>query len=357
MAGIEIDRVSKAYDKVRVLRDVSVSIPDGTFVALVGPSGCGKTTLLRSICGLEEISDGEIYIGGRQVTDLPPKDRDIAMVFQSYALYPHFDVQDNMSFSMKLAKAPLTAIAAKVKHAGAILGLLPLLDRLPRQLSGGQRQRVAMGRAIVRSPKVFLFDEPLSNLDAKLRVQMRKEIKQLHQRLRVTSVFVTHDQIEAMTLADQVIVMNAGVVEQIGAPLELYDRPVSPFVAGFIGSPAMNILDATVSAGDGPPQAVLATGDRLPLPEGIEVADGTAIHYGVRPEHFGTGPADGGLRAEVEVVEPTGFETFLYCAAAGGEICVRSTDRLAFAPGDPVGLRPDLAHVHLFDAGTSRRLN
>ena len=357
MAGNEVQRGKKAYGEVRVLRDVSVSIPDGTFVALVGPSGCGKTTLLRSICGLEEISDGEIHIGGKQVTDLPPKDRDIAMVFQSYALYPHFDVQDNMSFSMKLAKAPRAAIEAKVRNAGGILGLLPLLDRLPRQLSGGQRQRVAMGRAIVRDPKVFLFDEPLSNLDAKLRVQMRKEIKQLHQRLRVTSVFVTHDQIEAMTLADQVIVMNAGVVEQIGAPLELYDRPVSPFVAGFIGSPAINPLGAPFGAAAGRPGAVRGGGARLPLPEGIEVADGTAIHYGVRPEHLRAGPADGGLQAEVEVVEPTGFETFLYCAAAGGEICVRSTDRLAFAPGDAVGLRPDLAYVHLFDAGTSRRLD
>ncbi len=242
MATVDIRNVRKAFGSVEVLHGVSVDIADSEFVVLVGPSGCGKSTLLRMIAGLENITAGEIAIGERVVNTVPPKDRDVAMVFQNYALYPHMTVFDNMAFSMKLAKAPKAVMEREVQRAAQILGLEQLLNRYPRQLSGGQRQRVAMGRAIVRNPQVFLFDEPLSNLDAKLRVQMRSEIKALHQRLKVTTVYVTHDQIEAMTMADKIVVMNSGIIEQVGPPLELYDRPANVFVAGFIGSPAMNML-------------------------------------------------------------------------------------------------------------------
>src|SRR4028119_86212 len=248
MAGLELHRVAKAYGRVEVLRDVDLEVDDGEFVVLVGPSGCGKSTLLRMVAGLENITGGEIRIGSRVVNNVPPKERDIAMVFQNYALYPHMTVAANMAFSLMLKKAPRSEIDAKVNRAAEILGLTKLLDRYPRQLSGGQRQRVAMGRAIVRDPQVFLFDEPLSNLDAKLRVAMRTEIKELHQRLRTTTVYVTHDQIEAMTMADKIVVMHDGIVEQMGAPLELYDRPDNLFVAGFIGSPAMNVLRGQIKA-------------------------------------------------------------------------------------------------------------
>lgn len=352
MAAIEIENVVKSYGDFTALKNISISIEDGSFVALVGPSGCGKTTLLRSICGLEDVQSGEIFIGGSQVTDTPAKDRDIAMVFQSYALYPHMSVADNMSFSMKLSKAPKDSILDKVRYASSILGLDGMLDRLPRQLSGGQRQRVAMGRAIVRNPKVFLFDEPLSNLDAKLRVQMRKEIKQLHQRLGVTSVFVTHDQIEAMTLADTVIVMNGGRIEQAGSPLDLYDEPANVFVASFIGSPAMNMLPgkATTKGFE------LDAGGMLPMPADYVAEPGRAIIYGIRPEHV-TPTQSETATARVDVVEPTGYETFLYAQIGETEICVRSTDRLAFRPGDAMALTPDTDHVHLFDAATGHRLN
>ena len=249
MAAVAIRGVHKHFGETKVIKGVDVAIADGEFCVLVGPSGCGKSTLLRMVAGLEEISSGTIEIGGKVVNDVPPKERDIAMVFQNYALYPHMKVYDNMAFSLKLAKAERAEIDRRVQEAARILGLSQLLDRYPRQLSGGQRQRVAMGRAIVRDPQVFLFDEPLSNLDAKLRVQMRTEIKELHQRLRTTSVYVTHDQIEAMTMADKIVVMHDGIVEQMGSPLELYDRPANTFVAGFIGSPAMNMLKGAVSAG------------------------------------------------------------------------------------------------------------
>ncbi|MDA0787490.1 MAG: sn-glycerol-3-phosphate ABC transporter ATP-binding protein UgpC [Proteobacteria bacterium] len=357
MAAIDIEKVVKTYGAFTALRGVSLTIDDGAFVALVGPSGCGKTTLLRSICGLEDIISGEIRIDGKEVTDQPPKDRDIAMVFQSYALYPHMSVSDNMSFSMRLAHAAKELITEKVGYASGILGLGDYLERLPRQLSGGQRQRVAMGRAIVRNPKAFLFDEPLSNLDAKLRVQMRKEIKQLHQRLGVTSVFVTHDQIEAMTLADRVVVMNAGNIEQAGSPLDLYDHPANTFVAGFIGSPAMNMLEGNVVRGDGAPRFVLPDGGTLPLPVGADLADGAGVIFGVRPEHVHAAATDDGARATVNVVEPTGFETFLYSTLGDTEVCIRSTDRLAFRPDDEIGFVPDPEHVHLFDPETGRRLN
>jgi len=357
MADIEIERVVKRFGDFMALKGVSMTIPDGSFVALVGPSGCGKTTLLRSICGLEDITNGDIYIGGERVTDREPKDRDIAMVFQSYALYPHFDVFDNMAFSMRLAKSPRSAMEKKVDGASGILGLKDFLHRLPRQLSGGQRQRVAMGRAIVRNPKVFLFDEPLSNLDAKLRVHMRKEIKELHQRLKVTSVFVTHDQIEAMTLADVVVVMNAGVVEQAGHPLELYDRPANPFVAGFIGSPSMNLLSGRVETDGDEGRVKLDSGGVLPLPANVSVEAGDSVTYGIRPEHLRPGDVGGTAVAQVSVVEPTGFETMVYLDLSGTEVCMRATDRLALAPDDRIGLVPDLEHVHIFAADDGRRLN
>ena len=283
MAAVTIRDLRKSFGTVEVLHGVSVDIGEGEFVVLVGPSGCGKSTLLRMLAGLEHVTSGEIDIGGRVVNDLPPKDRDIAMVFQNYALYPHLTVADNMAFSLMLKNAPKAEIAEKVRPAAEILGLTDLLDRYPRQLSGGQRQRVAMGRAIVRDPQVFLFDEPLSNLDAKLRVSMRAEIKNLHQRLKTTTVYVTHDQIEAMTMADKIVVMHDGRVEQIGAPLELYDSPANLFVAGFIGSPAMNMLTGRV---DPENAGRFVTGDGIALPIHKPLAgmpkDGAI--YGLRPE-------------------------------------------------------------------------
>src|SRR5437868_4596476 len=299
MASVSLRNVSKAFGHVNVLSDIELEIADGEFVVLVGPSGCGKTTLLRTIAGLEQASGGEIRIGERLVNDVAPKDRDIAMVFQSYALYPHMDVSKNMGFSLMLRKAEKPAIDARVDGAAKRLGLDNFLQRLPRQLSGGQRQRVAMGRAIVRDPKVFLFDEPLSNLDAKLRVHMRAEIKALHQQLKTTSVYVTHDQVEAMTMADRIVVMHDGYVQQVGPPLDLYDRPANTFVAGFIGSPGMNFLPAKVTKSD-KADAVLADGQKLRLPDGLPLQDGDALTIGLRPEHIKLAD-DGVLKAEVGV--------------------------------------------------------
>src|SRR6267143_1699591 len=284
MASVELKQVRKSFGSTQVVHGVDISIADGEFVVLVGPSGCGKSTLLRMIAGLEEISEGEIMIGDRVVNNVPPKQRDIAMVFQNYALYPHMKVFDNMAFSMKLAGRSTEEMRQRVDKAAQILGLTDYLDRYPRQLSGGQRQRVAMGRAIVRDPQVFLFDEPLSNLDAKLRVQMRTEIKELHQRLKTTSIYVTHDQVEAMTLADRLIVMNAGIAEQIGAPIELYERPATVFVGGFIGSPAMNFLPGRIAEGG---RVILDGGAALPLPlaSAPDNSEGRPAVYGIRPEH------------------------------------------------------------------------
>src|SRR5215471_9558329 len=305
MASVGIRDVKKAFGQTQVIHGVDITIGDGEFVVLVGPSGCGKSTLLRMIAGLENITAGEIRIGERVVNNVPPKERDIAMVFQNYALYPHMTVAANMGFSLRLRGAPKAEIDARVTQAAEILGLVPLLERFPRQLSGGQRQRVAMGRAIVRDPQVFLFDEPLSNLDAKLRVAMRTEIKELHQRLETTTVYVTHDQIEAMTMADKIVVMHDGVVEQIGAPLDLYDRPGNVFVASFIGSPAMNLLKGTIRA-NGRAEFVSESGIRLPLAAAPGNSDGQPVIYGIRPEHFAL--AHDGAEAEVQVVEPTGSE-------------------------------------------------
>jgi multiple sugar transport system ATP-binding protein len=354
MASVVIRDVRKAFGVIEVIHGVDISIGNGEFVVLVGPSGCGKSTLLRMIAGLENISSGEIRIGDRVVNNMPPKERDIAMVFQNYALYPHMTVAANMGFSLRLRGAPTAEIEARVKQAADILGLDVLLERYPRQLSGGQRQRVAMGRAIVRDPQVFLFDEPLSNLDAKLRVAMRTEIKALHQRLGTTTVYVTHDQIEAMTMADRIVVMRDGGVEQIGAPLELYDRPRNLFVAGFIGSPAMNLLPGTIrAAGTG---GFEGPGDvRLPLAAIPASQEGRAAIYGIRPEHFML--AEDGAEVEVEVVEPTGPELQVVGRLGGQEIIAVFRERHKFKPGDRIRLRPDPRLVHLFEETTGSRLN
>jgi len=353
MASVSVRSVDKFYGAVQVLFGVSVDIQDGEFVVLVGPSGCGKSTLLRMLAGLEEINKGEIAIGERVVNSVPPKDRDIAMVFQNYALYPHMTVKQNMGFSLKLAKAPKSEIDKRVGDAARILGLEPYLDRYPRALSGGQRQRVAMGRAIVRDPQVFLFDEPLSNLDAKLRVQMRTEIKALHQRLRTTSVYVTHDQIEAMTMADRIVVLQLGVVEQMGAPLELYDRPNNLFVAGFIGSPAMNFIDARIQRPGGKPTAVTNQDVDVLLAPGSE---GQEIVYGIRPEHLEFAGDGVGIKAEVNVVEPTGAEILVVNHLAGKEFQVVFRERHELSPGQSINLMPRLDTVHLFDKKTGQRL-
>ena len=351
MAEVTVRNVVKRYGTVQVMHGVSVDIEDGQFVVLVGPSGCGKSTLLRMIAGLEEISDGEISIGGRVVNDVMPKDRDIAMVFQSYALYPHKTVaREHGLRAQDQGRAEVRDRGQGRPSAAAILDLGHLLDRYPKQLSGGQRQRVAMGRAIVRDPAVFLFDEPLSNLDAKLRVAMRVEIKELHQRLRTTIIYVTHDQIEAMTMADKIVVMRDGRVEQIGAPLDLYDNPLNTFVAGFIGSPAMNFLKGKVEASG----TFLADGGaRLPLPA-VTAEPGRPIVYGIRPEHIAIG--DGGIPARVAVLEPTGSETQIFAKLGTDSIDAVVKDRLDVRPGEEIALRIDTRRAHVFDAGTGARL-
>ncbi|MFN9192639.1 MAG: ABC transporter ATP-binding protein [Pseudomonadota bacterium] len=350
MAAVEFRQVHKTYGgKVKVIHGIDFGISDGEFVVLVGPSGCGKSTLLRMLAGLEEITGGEIAIDGRVVNDLESKDRDIAMVFQSYALYPHMTVRENMGFSLRLRKAPAAQIEQRVAEAARILDLDALLGRYPRELSGGQRQRVAMGRAIVRDPKVVLFDEPLSNLDAKLRVAMRAEIKALHQRLKTTTVYVTHDQIEAMTMADRIVVMHDGIVEQIGTPLELFDRPRNLFVAQFIGSPAMNVFDGEVRDG-----GVRALGADWPLPAGLPAAAGQSVHYGVRPGDLELS-ADG-VEARVVVVEPTGAETEIVLEVGDRRLIVVMHGRTPVQPDDVVRLRVDPARVHVFDGAGGVRL-
>lgn len=355
MASVNVRKADKFYGSTQVLYGVDVDIRDGEFVVLVGPSGCGKSTLLRMIAGLEEISGGEISIGERVVNKVPPKDRDIAMVFQNYALYPHMTVRQNMGFSLRLAKAPQEEMDRRVNDAARILGLEPYLDRFPRALSGGQRQRVAMGRAIVRDPQVFLFDEPLSNLDANLRVQMRTEIKALHQRLKTTSVYVTHDQIEAMTMADRIVVMQKGVVEQMGAPLELYDNPNNLFVAGFIGSPSMNFIQARIDRNGEVAAAVAQDGTRLPLSPNAPGQNGQDVTYGIRPEHLAL-VGDGGVPSTVSVVEPTGAEILVVNQMAGTESQAVFRERHDLKPGQPIQLMPKLDAVHLFDGKTGQVL-
>ena len=353
MAEVTVTNVVKRYGNAQVIHGVNVEIANGEFVILVGPSGCGKSTLLRMIAGLEAISGGEISIGGRVVNDVMPKDRDIAMVFQNYALYPHKNVADNMGFSLKIKGRPRAEIDAKVKKAADILDLGKLLDRFPRQLSGGQRQRVAMGRAIVRDPQVFLFDEPLSNLDAKLRVAMRVEIKELHQRLGTTIIYVTHDQIEAMTMADKIVVMKDGRVEQIGAPLDLYDRPGNVFVAGFIGSPAMNLIKGRIDTDEGKQIFMSDTGSVLPV-YGVNAQAGQPVIYGIRPEHIGIAPD--GLPAIVSVLEPTGSETQVFARLGEDPIDAIVKERLKVRPGEQVGFSIDPRMAHIFDRQSGARL-
>ncbi len=352
MASVRIVNAKKNFGAVKVIRGVDIDIADGEFVVLVGPSGCGKSTLLRMIAGLEEVSGGEIYIGQREVSHLRARDRDIAMVFQNYALYPHMTVSDNMGFALKLKKAGEQEMNDKVARAASILGLENLLERLPRQLSGGQRQRVAMGRAIVRDPQVFLFDEPLSNLDAKLRVQMRGEIRALHRRIGTTTIYVTHDQVEAMTMADKIVVLHDGLVEQIGTPLELYDRPDNLFVAGFIGSPAMNFIDGRIENGEFKAIGGLA----LPLPEGLPAGKfaGVELVYGIRPEHI-RAKADG-IQGTVDLVEGTGSEVYAKLDCQGQAIyCLfRERIQIEYQQSLCIGLDPSL--VHIFDKATGKRV-
>jgi multiple sugar transport system ATP-binding protein len=355
MAAVHIRNVQKYFGGTHVIRGVDIEIADGQFAVLVGPSGCGKSTLLRMIAGLEEITSGEIQIGGKVVNDMQPKERDIAMVFQNYALYPHMKVRDNMAFSMLLAKRPRAEIDERVNKAASILGLAELLDRYPRQLSGGQRQRVAMGRAIVRDPQVFLFDEPLSNLDAKLRVAMRTELKELHQRLGTTSIYVTHDQIEAMTMADQIVVMRDGLVEQRGAPLELYDRPANVFVAGFIGSPAMNFLPGLFRR-EGGAHVELEGGARVAVADRASAADGQPVLFGARPEHLALASGGDGLAGSVVVVEPTGADTQVFAKVGETEVTAVFRERHDFKAGAPIRLRPDPGRSHLFDAASGKAL-
>jgi multiple sugar transport system ATP-binding protein len=365
MADVALRNVVKRYDEVEAVRGVSLNIPDKEFVVLVGPSGCGKSTTLRMIAGLEEISAGDILIGGDVVNDVPPRDRDIAMVFQNYALYPHMTVFENMSFGLKLRRTPKAEIKARVERAAQILSITDLLERRPKQLSGGQRQRVAMGRAIVRNPKVFLFDEPLSNLDAKLRVQMRTEIKRVHQKVKTTTIYVTHDQVEAMTLADRVVVMNDGHIEQVGTPHELYHSPKTHFVAGFIGSPAMNFLPCRLERNGAGLVLNLADGLSFPVPASLSGryggAAGKPMIFGLRPEHI-TEPRGGApgekneFTVKLDVVEPMGMETLVFFRVDGTEVCGRVEPTSATGPGQPMRLRANLNHMHLIDPATNLAL-
>ncbi|HTV46547.1 MAG TPA: sn-glycerol-3-phosphate ABC transporter ATP-binding protein UgpC [Stellaceae bacterium] len=361
MAQVALRNIIKTYDKTPAVRGIDLDIADREFVVLVGPSGCGKTTTLRMIAGLEECTEGEIYIGDQLVNDVPPKDRDIAMVFQNYALYPHMTVFENMSFGLRLKKFPKTEIKERVEAAARILDITDLLERRPRALSGGQRQRVAMGRAIVRNPKVFLFDEPLSNLDAKLRVQMRTEIKKVHQKVTTTTVYVTHDQIEAMTLADRVVVMNAGRIDQIGTPYEVYHSPRTRFVAGFIGSPTMNLLPCRLVENGSGLTVRLADWLSFPVPAKREAAYrariGDPLLFGLRPEHIteARGELTPGIvpfSARLDVVEPMGMETMVYFTVDGVEVCGRVNPTAASAVGEAMPLVADLNQMHLIDPNT-----
>jgi len=355
MSSVSFHHIEKVYgQKVKVIHGISFEIKSGEFVVLVGPSGCGKSTLLRMLAGLEEISGGEIRIDDQVINDLESKDRDIAMVFQSYALYPHMTVRENMGFSLRLRKASAQLMQERVAHAARILNLESLLERYPRELSGGQRQRVAMGRAIVRDPKVFLFDEPLSNLDAKLRVAMRAEIKELHQRLKTTTVYVTHDQIEAMTMADRIVVMHDGIVEQIGTPLELFDHPGNLFVAQFIGSPAMNVVKGEFKADT---TSVEAQGVQWPVPAHLTRHAGRSVHYGIRPSDMTLSSSGQGVPAQVVVVEPTGAETELLLQVGQATLTMVLHGRTAVQPGDTVHLDIDVSKVHLFDGHSEQRLD
>ena len=362
MAQVSIRKVEKAYESYKAVHGIDLEIADQEFVVLVGPSGCGKSTTLRMVAGLEEITGGEIWIGGDLVNDVPPRDRDIAMVFQNYALYPHMTVFENMAFGLKLRKFPREEIKKRVDEAARILDITSLLERRPKALSGGQRQRVAMGRAIVRNPRVFLFDEPLSNLDAKLRVQMRTEIKKVHQTVRTTTVYVTHDQVEAMTLADRVVVMNQGRIEQVGPPQELYHNPATRFVAGFIGSPAMNFIPVRV-LNEGGLQVQLPTGERLMVPpqrtNRYAAYVGKEMTLGIRPEHLTEThdpekPGVGRITANVEVVEPMGMETMVHFKIGADELTARIDPAVHAAPDEKLPLAVDMNQMHLIDTASNK---
>jgi sn-glycerol 3-phosphate transport system ATP-binding protein len=351
MSAVELKNVSKNFGKVAVIHGVSMTIDTGEFVVIVGPSGCGKSTLLRMVAGLEDISGGHILIGERVVNDLEPKDRDIAMVFQNYALYPHMRVYDNMAYGLRIRGLSKDEIDRHVRDAAKILELEDLLDRKPRQLSGGQRQRVAMGRAIVRDPKVFLFDEPLSNLDAKLRVQMRLELQKLHRRLGVTSLYVTHDQVEAMTLGSRIVVMNAGRVEQIGTPDEVYNRPATTFVAGFIGSPPMNLLNGRISA-DGSRFEI--NGAAAVLPQARPALVGRDLVLGLRPESLQVGGS--ALQADVELVESLGSDHMIHARIGKQALVVRTAASVEKEPNGPLAFGYEASAEQWFDAQTTRRI-
>jgi multiple sugar transport system ATP-binding protein len=357
MVMVNYEAVRKRFGPVEVLKGIDLAVRRGEFVVLVGPSGCGKSTLLRVTAGLDAASGGRIMIDGRQANDLPPQQRDIAMVFQNYALYPHMSVADNMGFALKMRGHSAADIGDRVREAARALGLDGLLDRLPKALSGGQRQRVAMGRAIVRAPKVFLFDEPLSNLDAKLRVHTRIEIRELHDRLGATSIYVTHDQVEAMTLADRIVVMHEGVIQQAGPPLALYDRPGNLFVAGFIGSPPMNLLDGRIAGADGGLLRVaLDGGGHLLVAAAPDVAGGSAVVAGVRAEDLLPSSAPTALQCRVRAVEQLGAEGHVHVLAGATRICLATRERTALRPGDAIGLSAAPERVHLFDRASGRRL-
>ncbi|AYN26488.1 MULTISPECIES: ABC transporter ATP-binding protein [Buttiauxella] len=359
MGSVVLKNVCKSYGDVHVIKDVSLTIPDGEFCVLVGPSGCGKSTLLRMIAGLEEITGGQVAINEKDVTDVEPKLRDIAMVFQSYALYPQMTVRENMGFALKMAKLPKAEISQKVEAAADLLGLGVLLDRLPKDLSGGQRQRVAMGRAIVRNPQVFLFDEPLSNLDAKLRTQVRGEIRELHRRLKTTSVYVTHDQIEAMTMGQMIVVLREGRIEQVGSPLELYDRPANLFVAGFIGSPEINQLKGEVTLQNGEMMLRLNDGSLLSLPPGVQVKPQQKVVYAIRPEQVNVvseAEQSGALKATITAIENTGSDMQLFCNTGGGAFTSVFKQRLNVREGETVWLQPRLTGIHIFDAESGQRI-
>jgi len=365
MAQVTLRKVVKKYDEVEAVSAIDLDIADKEFVVLVGPSGCGKSTTLRMIAGLEDITGGEIAVDGEVVNDVPPKDRDMAMVFQNYALYPHMTVYQNMSFGLRLKNYPKPEIESRVQEAARILDIKDLLQRKPRQLSGGQRQRVAMGRAIVRNPKVFLFDEPLSNLDAKLRVQMRTEIKRVHQKVRTTTIYVTHDQVEAMTLADRVVVMNGGRIEQIGTPQELYHNPKTRFVAGFIGSPAMNFVPSRLETNGSGLSLRVSDNLSFPVPAGrterYRPHVGKELTFGLRPEHI-TEPRGEGreprseFTVNLDVVEPMGMETMVFFTVGGTEICSRVEPSAATGPGQPMRLYANLNHMHLIDPANDQVL-
>ena len=358
-AAVQIAGIRKVFGKgeraVEVLKRIDIDVAPGEFLILVGPSGCGKSTLLNIIAGLEEPSEGELRIAGRNVLGVAPAQRDIAMVFQSYALYPTMSVADNIGFALEMRKVPKAARAKRITEVAAMLQIEHLLDRRPAQLSGGQRQRVAMGRALARDPQLFLFDEPLSNLDAKLRVAMRSEIKELHQRLQTTSIYVTHDQIEAMTMGDQIVVMRDGRIEQTGSPLELYDFPSNQFVAGFIGSPAMNFLPGKLLVNAGQYQVELNDGLKLDLPRPVQGQNGQPVVFGTRPEHLSL-VNGAGISAHVAVMEPTGMDTFVACRHEGVEFSAVFRERHEFKLGSTIHLQPDMARSHVFDAGTGMRL-